>query len=72
MSKYSEEETYHAYLTRHENNKTQSQDNNNNNNNNNDKNDILDTSKLDNLMAKIEYLTAKIEDIHSRLGLGVE
>jgi hypothetical protein len=75
MSKYNEEETYIAYLTRHENNK-----NNKNLQQNQqeystaNKNQTIATnepSKLDYLITKIEYLTAKIDSIHTHLGLDV-
>jgi hypothetical protein len=66
MSKYREDEAYFAYLAQQDKNKTQTQDNNNDGNN---KNDILDTSKLDNMMAKIEIIESLLKDIHIHLGI---
>ena len=73
MSKYNEEETYIAYLTRHENNKNnKNQQQKQQEYSTANKNQTIATnepSKLDYLITKIEYLTAKIDSIHTHLGL---
>jgi hypothetical protein len=64
MSKYCEDEAYLAYLAQKK-KKDQEPDNNDNNDNDN----ILNTSKLDNMMTKIENIESMLNDIYTHLGI---